>query len=173
MTKVISDLQHEFQRHKQLADRALAQLDDDAFFDAPGPVNPAAVIVKHLAGNLASRWTDFLKTDGEKPSRDRDSEFVVTDNDSRASLLDSWDRGWRILFETLSSLRDSDLDKAVAIRGESQTAHQALLRGLTHAAYHVGQILYLVRWLRPEGTWLTIPPGQSQGFPGQYRKVNN
>jgi uncharacterized damage-inducible protein DinB len=170
MTTLISDFRHEFQRHKNLADRALAQLDDEAFFHAPGAVNPVAVIVKHLAGNFASRWTDFLRTDGEKPSRNRDGEFVLTDKDTRASLLDSWERSWAILFETLSTLEDSDLEKPVTIRGESQTARQALLRGMTHMAYHVGQILYLVRWLRPEGEWLTIAPGQSQGFPGQYRR---
>jgi uncharacterized damage-inducible protein DinB len=170
MADFLSDLQHEFQRHKGLADRALAQLDDEAFFHAPGAVNSAAVIVKHLAGNLASRWTDFLTTDGEKPSRDRDREFVLSDQDTRANLLDAWERGWGILFETLSTLTDADLEKTVTIRGESQTAHQALLRGMTHVAYHVGQILYLVRWLRPEGEWLTIPPGGSRGFPGQYRR---
>jgi uncharacterized damage-inducible protein DinB len=170
MAEVVSDLQHEFQRHKSLADRALVQLDDEAFFHAPGPVNSAAVIVKHLAGNLVSRWTEFLTTDGEKPNRDREGEFVVTEKDTRATLLDAWERSWGILFETLSTLKDADLEKTVTIRGESQSARQALLRGMTHVAYHVGQILYLVRWLRPQGEWLTIPPGGSKGFPGQYRR---
>ena len=170
MTTLISDLIAEFQRHKKLADRALAQLDDEAFFHAPGTVNSAALIVKHLAGNFASRWTDFLATDGEKPDRNRDGEFVLDEHDTKDKLLDSWERGWGILFATLANLRDSDLEQTVAIRGESHSARQALLRGMTHMAYHVGQILYLVRWLRPESDWLTIPPGKSQGFPGQYRR---
>ena len=170
MTTLMADLRHEFQRHKKLADRALAQLDDESFFHAPGAVNSVALIVKNLAGNFASRWTDFLTTDGEKPDRNRDGEFVLGEHDTRAELLDSWERGWGVLFDTLAELRDSDLEKSVAIRGESQTARQALLRGMTHMAYHVGQILYLVRWLRPDGEWLTIPPGHSRGFPGQYRR---
>jgi len=170
MADFLSDLHHEFLRHKRLADRALAQLDEEAFFHSPGSVNSVAVIVKHLAGNLMSRWTAFLTTDGEKPSRNRDGEFIRSDQDTRANLLDAWERGWGILFETLSTVKDADLEKTVTIRGEGQTARQALLRGLTHVAYHVGQILYLVRWLRPEGEWLTIPPGGSKGFPGQYRR---
>jgi uncharacterized damage-inducible protein DinB len=159
MNDFLADLQHEFLRHKGLVDRAMAELDDQEFFRRPGtPVNPVALIVKHLAGNLVSRWTDFLSTDGEKASRDRDGEFLLAEQDTRPNLLAAWERGWAVLFATLAGLSDADLEKSVTIRGESQTARQALLRGMSHVAYHTGQVLYLVRWLRPESPWLTIPP---------------
>ena len=171
MTDFLADVRHEFQRHKGLADRALAQLDDADFFNRPGAlVNPVALVVKHLAGNLASRWTDFLTTDGEKATRDRDGEFVLTEQDTRASLMDAWERGWQALFATLDGLSDSDLSKTVTIRGEAQSARQAMIRGATHVAYHTGQILYVCRLLKPEAPYLTIAPGQSRGFPGEYRK---
>ena len=171
MSDFLADLLGEFRRHKSLADRAMVQLSDQEFLQRPAThVNPVALIVKHLAGNLVSRWTDFLSTDGEKPSRDRDGEFLLTDQDTRADLLAAWERGWKTLLDTVHSLRDADLDRVVTIRGEGQTARQALLRAVTHIAYHTGQILYLVRWLRPDSTWLTIPPGQSRGQPGTYRK---
>src|SRR5687768_7720338 len=105
MSSVISDLTHEFRRHKELADKAIGELSDEAFFRSPAePVNPVALIVKHLAGNLSSRWSDFLTTDGDKPTRDRDSEFVLTPADSRVSLMARWERGWKTLFDTLSRL---------------------------------------------------------------------
>jgi uncharacterized damage-inducible protein DinB len=171
MNDFLADVRHELLRHKGLADRAMAQLDDEEFFRRPGTlVNPVALIVKHLAGNMVSRWTDFFTTDGEKASRDRDGEFLLTEQDTRPSLLAAWERGWGVLFQTLSGLSDSDLEKSVTIRGESQTARQALLRGMLHVAYHTGQILYLVRLFRPESPWLSIPPGQSRGFPGNYRQ---
>jgi uncharacterized damage-inducible protein DinB len=171
MNAFLADLQHEFVRHKGLADRALAQLDDEEFFRRPGTVvNPVALIVKHLAGNMVSRWTDFLTTDGEKTSRDRDGEFLLAEQDTRPNLLAAWERGWEVLFATLAGLSDADLDRSVTIRGESQTVRQALLRGMSHVAYHTGQVLYLVRLWRPESPWLTIAPGQSRGFPGSYRQ---
>jgi uncharacterized damage-inducible protein DinB len=171
MNDFLADVRHEFLRHKGLADRAMAQLDDQEFFRRPGAhVNPVALIVKHLAGNLVSRWTDFLTTDGEKASRDRDGEFVLTEQDTRPNLLAAWERGWGVLFDTLAGLSDADLEKSVTIRGESQTARQALLRGMSHVAYHTGQVLYLSRLLRPESPWLTVPPGQSRGVPGNYRR---
>ena len=136
MDDFLQDLHHEFRRHKGLADRALAELDDAQFFHRPGPlVNPVALIVKHLGGNLVSRWSDFLTTDGEKPSRDRDGEFLLTEADTRVSLMACWERGWSVLFDTLAGLRDSDLERTVAIRGEPHTARQALLRGMSHVAY--------------------------------------
>jgi hypothetical protein len=168
----IEDILHEFRRHKGLADRAMAGLNDQQFFERPGPmVNPVALIVKHLAGNSVSRWTDFLTTDGEKESRDRDGEFLLTDSDTRASLMESWEHGWSTLFDTIEGLSDADLERAVTIRGEPHTVRQALLRGALHVAYHTGQILYLARWLRPDATWLTVPPGASRGIPGRYRSL--
>jgi uncharacterized damage-inducible protein DinB len=120
---------------------------------------------------MVSRWTDFLTSDGEKPSRDRDGEFRLTEDDTRARLLENWERGWAVLSDTLAGLRDDDLEKSVIIRGEHQTARQALLRGMNHVAYHTGQVLYLVRLLRPQSAWLTIAPGKSRGYPGDYRQI--
>jgi Protein of unknown function (DUF1572) len=169
MCNPLPDILQEFRRHKKLADSAMVELADDEFFQRPGAqVNPIALIVKHLAGNLASRWTDFLGSDGEKPTRDRDSEFVLGENDTRASLLEAWERGWKALFDTLAQLGEHDLGRTVTIRGEPHTASQAALRGLTHAAYHIGQILYVARLLRPDRRWLTIRPGESRGDHGGY-----
>jgi uncharacterized damage-inducible protein DinB len=170
MGDLLTDIRYEFQRHKAMADRAVAQLDDGDFFRRPGEaVNPVALIVKHLAGNMASRWADFLTTDGEKPTRDRDGEFLLTDQDTREALTAAWERGWATLFETLDRLTDADLDATVTIRGEAHSARQALLRGMTHVAYHTGQILYLTRLFRPESPWQTVPPGQSRSVRGGYR----
>jgi hypothetical protein len=172
MGDFLEDVRHEFRRHKSLADRAMATLDDDQFFRRPGPaVNPVALIVKHLAGNLASRWFDFLATDGEKPGRNRDDEFLLTDADTRIRLMACWARGWSTLFTTLAGLQDADLGRVVTIRGEPHTARQALLRGLSHTAYHTGQVLYLARWLEPDGPWLTVAPGASRGVAGEYRRA--
>jgi Protein of unknown function (DUF1572) len=170
MSTLIADLTHEFHRHKDLADRAMTGLTAAAFFQRPGEaVNPIGLIVKHLAGNLRSRWMDFLTTDGDKPTRDRDSEFVLSPDDTQAKLLAAWDRGWATLFNTVAGLTDTDLGKTTTIRGEPHTAQQALVRGLTHAAYHVGQILYVARLLNPDAPYLTIAPGGSQEHKPRYR----
>ena len=169
MSEIIADIAVEFRKYKGLADRAVAGLSDDDFFRRPAEhVNPIALIVKHLAGNLASRWADFLATDGEKPARDRDSEFVVGPDDTRANLMAAWERGWSILFDTLAGLKEDDLNKSVTIRGEPHRVQQALLRGLNHAAYHVGQILYIARLQKPDAEYVTVPPGQSQAVRGGY-----
>jgi len=169
MEDLLADLRYDFARHKDLADRAMANLNDEEFFRRPAAhANPVALIVKHLGGNLASRWTDFLTTDGEKESRDRDGEFLLSEKDTRAGLLAAWERGWKALFDSLDSLGEADLHKSVTIRGEKHRVPQALLRGLSHAAYHTGQILYLVRLWRPESPWLTVPPGQSSKIGGAY-----
>jgi uncharacterized damage-inducible protein DinB len=173
MSDFLADVKHEFVRHKNMADRAMAPLSDEEFSRRPGTlVNPVAVIVKHLAGNLVSRWTDFLTADGEKASRDRDGEFVLTEQDTRANLLAAWEKGWKTLLDTLASLTDADLDKQITIRGEGQSVRQALLRGSSHVAYHTGQITYLSRWMRPDSPWLTIAPGQSKGVLGGYRQAS-
>jgi hypothetical protein len=171
MDPLLADLGREYRYHKDMAERAMGELDDREFFLRPAELsNPVALIVKHLAGNLESRWTDFLTSDGDKASRDRNGEFLLTERDTRAELLAAWERGWRALFETIENLQPTDLDTIVTIRGEPHTARQALLRGLSHAAYHVGQIAYLVRMIRPQSRWLTIPPGQSQAHPAGYLK---
>ncbi len=169
---VIQDFQYEFRRHRQLAERAIVQVDDDAFFRRPDQqVNPVALIVKHLAGNLRSRWTAFPSNDGEMPSRNRDDEFVIGADDSRSHLTAQWETGWSALEDTLQSLKPSDLQKINVIRGEPHSVQQALLRGLSHVAYHTGQILYLVRLWKPDSAWLTIPPGQSRSHKASYRNA--
>ena len=166
---MLSDAKLEFRRHQNLAEAALAELDDSRFFELPGlQVNPIALIVKHLAGNLRSRWTAFLTSDGEKPDRDRNREFVLTDSDTRDHLMNAWEQGWAALWNTLETLTDADLDRVVMIRSEPHTVRQAVLRSLTHTAYHTGQILYLVRLLQPESRWLTIAPGESRTDRGRY-----
>lgn len=171
MNDILPDMLYEFRRHKELADRAMARLSDEAFFRRPSEVvNSVALVVKHLAGNLRSRWTDFLTTDGEKPWRNRDEEFLISAADTRASLLAAWEEGWRAVLETVAALTPADLEKTITIRGERHTVTQALLRGVTHAAYHTGQILYLARLVEPDGEWLTIAPGKSGTHRGEYRK---
>jgi uncharacterized damage-inducible protein DinB len=167
---LIGDFQLEFRQYRRLCEQAMAQLDDEAFARRIGEqVNSVALIVKHLSGNLLSRWTDFLTTDGDKPSRNRDNEFVLAPEDTRSQLMDRWQAGWGALENTLQSLTESDLQKSITIRGEPHTVQQSLLRGLSHAAYHTGQILYLVRYLKPDATWLTIAPSQSKSHRPGYR----
>jgi uncharacterized damage-inducible protein DinB len=171
---ILPDLLHEFRRHRVLAERAVAELDDEAFFARPAPqVNPVASIVKHLAGNLVSRWTEFLTSDGEKPTRNRDNEFLLALDDTRERLMNEWNRGWEALLTAADTLTDADLDKTVTIRGEPHTVYQALIRGLTHIAYHTGQILYLVRLLKPNAQWQTIAPGQSAAHRPSYRQPSS
>lgn len=166
LTAYREDVTHEFRRTKSLSDRALAQIDDEVFFATPGAeTNPIAVIVKHVAGNLRSRWTDLLTTDGEKPDRDRDSEFVLGPEDTRAALMTRWERGWDILFGTLAALRDDDLGATITIRGEPHTVFQAIHRQVSHYAYHVGQIVLLARHYAGERwTTLSVPRGGSAAF---------
>ncbi len=167
----ISDIRHEFARHKKLAEEAMASVDDEGFFRRPAEaVNSLAIIVKHVGGNLLSRWTDLLTTDGEKTTRNRDNEFVVEPSDTRAALMQRWEKGWAAVMQTLDGLKESDLDKKVTIRGEPHTVQQAMMRSLTHTAYHVGQITYLSRLWNPNGKWLTIAPGQSGAHKPGYRK---
>jgi len=160
----LEDIIFTFRKHKDLAEKAFHQVSDETFFHKPGEYsNSIAIIVKHVGGNLASRWTDFLTSDGDKPWRDRDAEFVIGPEDSRQRLITSWDRGWASLFQALSSLQEIDLEKTVTIRGEKHSVQQAIHRSLTHTAYHIGQIVYLSRLLIKEGwDWITIPPGRSQ-----------
>jgi uncharacterized damage-inducible protein DinB len=167
---VVPACAHEFDRHRRLIERAVASLTDEQFFHRPSAgVNPIALIVKHLAGNLASRWSDLLTSDGDKPARNRDNEFVLTADDTRPNLMAVWDAAWQIVETTLAGLTDADLIRTVIIRGEPHTVLQALLRGASHTAYHAGQVLYVARLVEPSAPWLTIAPGQSrQHGPGRY-----
>jgi hypothetical protein len=169
----LGDIRISFAKQREWADKALAQVADEAFFHKPGEFsNSIAAIVKHVGGNLASRWTDFLTTDGEKPWRNRDNEFEIGPDDTRQKLHGIWESGWTAVTGTLAGLREQDLAKKVRIRGEEHTVYQAMHRSLTHTAYHVGQIVYLARLLTKDGwKWITIPPGQSKQFmTGNYLK---
>jgi hypothetical protein len=165
----LSAIINAFEANKRLADRAVEQVPDDklrAALDAN--TNSIAVIMKHVAGNLLSRWTDFLTADGEKPWRNRDGEFVDSFG-SRAELLEMWERGWACLLTALKSLKPEDLGKTVLIRGESQSVPLALERSLGHTCYHVGQIVQVARIHAGEKwTTLTIPKGGSE----QFNKAN-
>ncbi|MBX7072693.1 MAG: DUF1572 domain-containing protein [Pirellulales bacterium] len=159
----IAAFAHEFDRYRGMIERALDGLADDDFFRRPSAeVNSLALVIKHLTGNLSSRWTDFLTSDGEKPNRDRDQEFVLGVADTRASLMARWREAWSVVEGALSSLNDSDLDRLVTIRGEPHSVFQALLRSANHLAYHAGQVTYLARLFRPDAPWITIAPGKSR-----------
>ena len=173
MTGYIASTTGEFGNYKRLADRAIAVLDDPAFFAAPGPeTNSVAIIVKHIAGNLRSRWTDFLTTDGEKADRDRDGEFELRAGDTRAALLAAWESGWSRVFQTLGALTDEDLGRTVQVRWEPHTVLQAVQRQLGHAAYHCGQIVLLARHYAGDA-WapLTIPRGESAAFNEEAKRA--
>ena len=154
-----------FRSQKGYADKAIAQLADDKLRVPLDPnTNSIAVIMKHVAGNLLSRWTEFLTTDGEKPWRNRDDEFVDAFAD-RAALIDYWNQGWDCLFATFAALQPEDLAKTVAIRGEPHSVPLAIHRSLAHTSYHVGQIMLIARILADDN-WqmITIPRGGSAAF---------
>ncbi|HYO91324.1 MAG TPA: DUF1572 family protein, partial [Pyrinomonadaceae bacterium] len=133
-----------FRGQKALADKALAQLKDEEFFkQLDEESNSVAVIIKHMAGNMLSRWTDFLTTDGEKPDRNRDMEFVMTPETTRESILAHWEEGWSRVFSAVESLQPEDVEKIVLIRGEEHTVIKAVLRQVSHYGQHVGQIVLL------------------------------
>jgi hypothetical protein len=162
----LQDIRIQARKLKELADKALAQVrDEDLSVTLDPESNSLAMVVQHLAGNLRSRWSDFLTSDGEKPDRNRDAEFESQDGTTRAGLLASWDEGWSCLFSTLDSLAAEDLGKTVTIRSEPHTVVQAINRGVAHAAYHVGQIVLLSKHFASAG-WqtLSIPRRQSRQF---------
>ena len=161
MRALVASIEGEYRRYKTLGENAVSQLPDSQLADAAGASNSVATIVWHLAGNLTSRFTDFLTSDGEKPWRDRDSEFLARQV-KRAELQAKWEDGWRVLFATLSALSDADLAKTVTIRGQPHTVAEALHRSLAHTSYHVGQIVFVAKALRgADWRYLSIPPGQS------------
>lgn len=157
MQEFLCDVISQYRRHKQLAERAIAQVSNDAdlFVVLGGDENSIAMIVKHVAGNLRSRWTDFLTTDGEKPDRQRDLEFDHEAGETRASLLARWALGWRPVFDTLEKLKPEDLTRTVHLRREPLLVVQAIDRNLTHTAYHVGQIVLLAKHFAGDG-WRTL-----------------
>lgn len=159
-----------FRYYKKLADGAMEQMSDqDLFALLDDEANSIAIIVKHMAGNMRSRWTDFLTTDGEKPNRERDTEFVDPPT-TRAELMALWESGWACLFGALEPLTDADMERTVTIRGEAHSVMQAVNRQVAHYSYHVGQIVLLAKHYAGE-RWqsLSVPKNKSAEF---NRKVS-
>jgi hypothetical protein len=152
--------------YKKLAEKAIAQLKDEEFFIAlDEEANSVAVVMKHMAGNMISRWTDFLTSDGEKPDRNRDMEFVIEQHTTKDDVIAYWERGWKCVFDALEPLHPEDCEKTVLIRGEKHTIVQAINRQLMHYAYHIGQIVYLAKHFRSaEWTSLSVPRNRSAEF---------
>ena len=165
-THYLEDSIASLRAYKKLADKAVAQLDEDEFFiTLDEEANSIAVIMKHMAGNMFSRWTDFLTTDGEKPDRNRDMEFVIEPKTSKDDVLAYWEQGWQCLFNALEPLKGEDLGTKVLIRGEEHTVIQAINRQLMHYANHIGQIVFLAKHFRSaEWKSLSIPRNRSLEF---------
>jgi hypothetical protein len=170
-TSFLKDAISLFRQSKGLGDRAIAQAPDASLLVTLDPEsNSIATIVKHLSGNMQSRWTDFLASDGEKPSRNRDGEFEKPPQ-SRAEVLELWERGWKCAFDTLGALTDADMNRTIYIRTEAHSVMQAINRNLTHTCYHVGQIVLLAKhFAGEEWTALTIPRARSAEFNARVAK---
>lgn len=165
MSSIVQSIRAEYVRYKALGEAAFAQLGDHQLaWTAADNANSIATIVWHVSGNLASRFTDLLTTDGEKPTRNRDEEFARR-SVTQAELVEKWEQGWRVLFGTLDALTDADLTRSVTIRSQSMLVHEALHRSLAHTSYHVGQILFIAKAQSgPAWRYLSIPPGQSAAY---------
>lgn len=165
MRPLVGSIEGEYRRYKVLAERAIEQLTDEQLFQSSGAgSNSVSTIMRHLGGNLKSRFSDFVHSDGEKPWRDRESEFR-SETLPRDDLRAAWEEGWAVLFASLDGLDDSSLPATVTIRGVPLAVHEALHRSLAHASYHVGQIVFLAKALRgAEWRHLTIPPGGSGAY---------
>jgi hypothetical protein len=163
MSRHLADIVRSFKNYKALGDAVLAQVPDEHLHTEIDPnSNSLAVIVKHVGGNLRSRFRDFLTTDGEKPDRDRDGEFEMRERATREQILSWWNDGWVIALASIEALVPEDLDRTVTIRGEAFLVVEALNRSVTHTAYHVGQMVYLARhFAGPRWKTLTIPKGES------------
>jgi len=160
----LDDCGVQLRKLKTQAEKAIAQVDDSHFFSVLDPEsNSIAIIMKHVAGNMRSRWTDFLTTDGEKPDRHRDTEFESDAGETRATIMARWEKGWSLFAGAVSSLRPGDLEKTVTIRGEPHTVIEAINRQMTHYAAHVGQIVLLAKhYAGPRWQTLSIPRGKSR-----------
>lgn len=162
----LADALQTFRDYKKLAERAFAQIGKADFFKTlDEESNSIAVNVKHMAGNMISRWTDFLTTDGEKPERDRDIEFVMLPGTTKDELVAYWEQGWERVFEAVGPLQPDDLMRTVTIRGQEHTVIQAINRQLAHYAYHTGQIVYLAKHFKSTD-WqsLSVPRNKSAAF---------
>ncbi len=164
-TSYLEDSLSLFHYYKKLAESAMDQVSDEQLFLAlDEEMNSIAIIVKHMAGNMRSRWTDFLTADGEKPDRNRDSEFVQPPG-NRQELMQAWNEGWQRVFQALEPLSAADLERKVTIRGEPHSVMQAINRQIAHYAYHCGQIVFLAKHFQGSG-WksLTVPRKRSAEF---------
>jgi len=162
----LEDALSSFRAYKKLADKAIDQTrDDELFVTLDEESNSIAVVMKHMAGNMISRWTNFLTTDGEKPDRHRDMEFVIKPGTTRDEVLAYWERGWTCVFDAIEPLTPDDFGKTVNIRGQAHTIVQAINRQLTHYSYHVGQIVFLAKHFRStEWQSLSVPKNRSAEF---------
>ena len=169
-TSYIEDSLSLFRYYKKLGEGAIEQVSDEQLFASlDREMNSIAIIVKHIAGNMRSRWTDFLTSDGEKPDRNRDTEFEHPPS-TRGEVLKLWSEGWDRVFSALEPLSDSDCQRTVSIRGEPHSVMQAINRQIAHYSYHVGQIVYLARHLAwPEWKSLSIPRGKSADVKGSFK----
>ena len=162
----LDEARRQLRGHKRMGEGAMSQLKDEEFFVALDPeANSVAVLVKHLAGNMCSRFTDFLTTDGEKPDRFRDGEFELTPAATRADVMKWWEDGWGRVFAAIDPLQPEDVMRTVTIRGEPHTVLQAINRQIAHYAQHIGQIVFLAKHLRSsEWNTLSIPRGKSEDY---------
>jgi len=162
----LADALSSFRAYKKLADKAIEQTkDDELFVKLDDEANSIAIVMKHMAGNMISRWTDFLNSDGEKPDRNRDMEFVIDEASSKDDLLAYWERGWQCVFDAIEPLKSVDLERKVLIRGQEHTIVQAINRQLMHYSYHIGQIVFLAKHFRSsEWRSLSIPRNRSAEF---------
>ncbi|MCB0729108.1 MAG: DUF1572 family protein [Ignavibacteriae bacterium] len=162
----------EFKKIKKLGDKTFSQIKDEDFFWSPDEdSNSIAIIVRHFSGNMLSRWTDFLTTDGEKPNRNRDEEFERIFYTDKDDIISRWESGWKCLFDALNSLKEEDLMKEITIRSEPHTVLEAINRQLTHYSYHTGQIVFIAKHL-VNADWksLSIPKGGSEEY--NKKKIN-
>jgi Protein of unknown function (DUF1572) len=172
----LDEARRQFRGHKRMGEAAMAQLKDEDFFVTLDPEsNSVAILVKHLAGNMRSRFTDFLTSDGEKPDRFRDREFEISSATTRAEVMQWWENGWSIVLGAIESLKPEDVMRTVTIRGEPHTVLQAINRQIAHYAQHTGQIVFLAKHLRSsEWKTLSIPRGKSEEFkaalPGKFER---
>ena len=171
----LADALQTFRDYKKLAERAFAQISDEDFFKTiDEESNSIAVNIKHMAGNMLSRWTDFLTTDGEKPERNRDIEFVILPGATRDEMIAHWDRGWQSVFAAVEPLQPDDLMRTVTIRGQNHTVMQSINRQIAHYAYHVGQIVFLAKHFKSsEWQSLSVPRNRSAEFNAYLAEKNS
>jgi hypothetical protein len=168
----LEEILRQLRGHKRLAEGALVQVTEEEFFRELDPEsNSLAVLVKHMAGNMSSRFIGFLTSDGEKPDRNRDAEFEIAPDATRGEMMRAWEQSWKCVFDAVAALKAEDLERTVTIRREPHTVLQALNRALTHLAQHTGQIVFLAKHFKStQWKTLSVPRGQSEQFNAQMRE---